>query len=518
MAVTNFLDRGTRLNPQGKCLIGGDKAYSYDEVQKFSYRTANKLLSLGLGKGAKGAILSINDPTAYACLFGIMRAGMVWVPVNPKNNVEENQYIMDSFDCEILFFHSTFSAVISGLVISLPKIRHFVCIDKSVDDAPFIDDWFSDVSADAPHVSLDPADLAMLSPTGGTTGRPKGVQISHRNLANFAATYMAAANYDPACPPVNLAAAPLTHAAGVFGFPVLAQGGTIIIMTAPDIPLMLNAIEKHRVTDLFLPPTVIYRMLEETGIETRDFSSLKYFVYGAAPMSVDKLRKAITTFGPVMTQVFGQTEAPCVITIMTPSQHMKDGKPADDNRLSSCGFPTPLVDVAILDEGGRPLGDNEPGEICVKGDLVMTGYYKNPEATAAAIVDGWLHTGDVAYRDTEGFIHIVDRKKDMIITGGFNVFPQEVEQVIWSHSAVQDCAVIGVPDEKWGEAIRAVVELNPGESVSDKELIALCKEKIGSVKAPKAIDFVELLPRSSNGKVLKRTLRDQYWQGQARRI
>jgi acyl-CoA synthetase (AMP-forming)/AMP-acid ligase II len=215
---------------------------------------------------------------------------------------------------------------------------------------------------------------------------------------------------------------------------------------------------------------------------------------------------------------YGQTEAPGTISFLRPEEHFVDGRLAADERLSSVGRPSPLVRVEILDADRRPLAQGETGEICVRGDLVMKGYYNEPEKTAETIIDGWLHTGDVGHLDAEGYLHITDRKKDMIISGGFNVYPSEVEQVIWAHPAVQDCAVIGVPDDKWGEAVKAVVELNAGQTVAAEELIALCKSKLGSVKAPKSIDFVAALPRSAAGKVLKKDLRQTYWAGRDRKI
>jgi acyl-CoA synthetase (AMP-forming)/AMP-acid ligase II len=318
---------------------------------------------------------------------------------------------------------------------------------------------------------------------------------------------------------VNLAAAPMTHTSGLLSIPCSARGGTVVVVTKPDPAVLLAAIPKYRVTEFFLPPTVIYRLLDIPDLAKKvDFSSLKYFMYGAAPMSVEKLRQAIGTFGPVMMGGYGQTEAPASISYLPPGEHFVGGRVASDERLSSVGRPNPLIRVEIMNDANQILPQGETGEICVRGDLVMKGYYKAPDKTAEAIVDGWLHTGDVGHLDAEGYLHITDRKKDMIISGGFNVYPSEVEQVIWSHPAVQDCAVIGVPDDKWGEAVKAVVELNAGQTATADELIALCKDKLGSVKAPKSVDFVASLPRSPVGKVLKKDLRAQYWQGHKTRI
>jgi acyl-CoA synthetase (AMP-forming)/AMP-acid ligase II len=317
---------------------------------------------------------------------------------------------------------------------------------------------------------------------------------------------------------VNLAAAPMTHTAGMLAVPCTARGGTVVVLTKPEPAALLGAIAKHRVTEFFLPPTVIYRLLDIPGIEKQDFSSLKYFIYGAAPMSVDKLKRAIEVFGPVMAGGYGQTEAPASISYLTPAEHFADGRLAPDERLSSVGRPNPLIRVEIMNERNELLPPGETGEICVRGDLIMKGYHKAPDKTAETIVDGWLHTGDIGHLDAEGYLHITDRKKDMIISGGFNIYPSEVEQVLWAHAAVRDCAVIGVPDDKWGEAVKAVVELNAGCEVNAEELIALCKDKLGSVKSPKTVDFVAALPRSAVGKVLKKELREQYWRGVQRRI
>ena len=235
-------------------------------------------------------------------------------------------------------------------------------------------------------------------------------------------------------------------------------------------------------------------------------------------MSIEKLKRAIEVFGPVMMQGYGQTEAPASIAMLRPEEYLADGAPRDDARLSACGRPTPLVRLEIRANDGSAVAQGAPGEICVAGDLLMKGYYRDSGQTAATIIDGWLHTGDVGYLDAEGYLHITDRIKDMIITGGFNVYPSEVEQVIWSHPAVTDCSVIGVPDEDWGEAVKAVVELHPGAHVDPETLISLCKERLGSVKAPKTIDIVDELPRSPVGKVLKTQLRERYWLAAGRRI
>jgi acyl-CoA synthetase (AMP-forming)/AMP-acid ligase II len=319
-------------------------------------------------------------------------------------------------------------------------------------------------------------------------------------------------------PPVHLMVAPMTHAAGVCSFPMLPFGGTNIFMGTADPGAILAAIEKHKVTHIYMPPTLIYILLAHPNVRKHDYSSLRNLVYASAPMSVDKLVEAIEVFGPVLTQTYGQAEAAMICTFFSPADHMGALESNKRHRLASCGKAVPLMRVEVMDDEGRVLPRGERGEIVVRGGLVMKGYYKNPQATAEASTFGWHHTGDIGVIDEDGFVYIVDRKKDMIISGGFNVFPSEVEQVLWSHPAVQDCAVIGVPDDKWGEAVKAVVELKPGARADEGELIALAKDKLGGVKAPKYVDFVATLPRSPVGKVLKKTLREPYWAGRERKI
>jgi acyl-CoA synthetase (AMP-forming)/AMP-acid ligase II len=518
MAIIDFYDRGWSINPAGVAYIQGERSYTFNEVGELSCRIANKLLALGLPKETKGAVWSTNDVTAWACTLGLWRANMTWIPVNARNSAEENHYILDAFDCEVMFYQNYFAEIIAGLRAKLPKIKHWICIDGDGADAPSLEKWSAGQPSTRPEVAYSMDDVVMLSPTGGTTGMPKGVMNTHRSTQTFIAHFMLACAYRDGEKPVNLAAAPMTHTAGLLAVPCTAQGGTVVVVTKPDPALMLAAITQHKVTEFFLPPTVIYKLLEIPGIDKVDFSSVKYLMYGAAPMSVEKLKKAIELWGPIMAGGYGQTEAPAGISNLRPDEHFVGGSIANDERLSSVGRPNPLIRVELMNDDNEILPRGATGEICVRGDLVMKGYYKQPDKTAETLINGWLHTGDVGHLDADGYLHITDRKKDMIISGGFNVYPSEVEQVIWSHPAVQDCAVIGVPDDKWGEAVKAVVELNPGQSVTAEEIIALCKAKLGSVMAPKSVDFVGSLPRSPVGKVLKKDLRKTYWEETQRQI
>jgi acyl-CoA synthetase (AMP-forming)/AMP-acid ligase II len=518
VAVIDLFDRGWSANPDGIAYVAGDRSYGFDEIGRLSCQIANALLDLGLPGETKGAVLAGNDPIAWTCVLGLWRAGFAWVPVNARNGVEANVDLLENFDCEVLFFQAAFEPVIQQLMAALPKIKHWICVESAAAGCPSLDEWIDGQPEFPPVVDHRPDGVVAVMPTGGTTGKPKGVMNTNRSFQTFAVNFMINCSYRADEPVVNLAAAPMTHTAGVLSLPCTARGGTVVILTKPEPAALLDAIEQHGVTELFLPPTVIYRLLDEPGISERDFSSMKYFISGAAPLSVEKLKHAIKVLGPVVMQGYGQTEAPASIALLRPEEYLVDGEPADEERLSSCGRPSPTVRLAVRDENGTALPPGQQGEICVSGDLVMKGYYKDPEQTADAIVDGWLRTGDIGYLDTEGYLHITDRSKDMIITGGFNVYPSEVEQVLWTHPAVRDCSVFGIPDDEWGEAVKAAVELNPGQSVDPADLITLCKEKLGSVKAPKSIDVIDTLPRSPVGKVLKTELRAPYWRDHERRI
>lgn len=518
MAIIDFFDRGWDRDGNAIAYLQDGRGFTFDEVGNLSCQIAHKLLTLGLPKETKGAVWSGNDVMAWACTLGLWRANMTWIPVNPRNAAEDNRYILDAFDCEVLFFQQAFASAIAELRLVLPKIKHWVCIDADTPEAPALSAWCGGMPATKPDIIAGLDDVFVIMPTGGTTGAPKGVMNTHRAAQTTFVHFMLNCPYRDGIVPVNLAAAPMTHTAGLLSLPCTAQGGTVVVLPKPDPMLLIQAISAHRVTEFFLPPTVIYALLEAPGIEKVDFSSVRYLMYGAAPMSVEKLKKAIALWGPILMESYGQSEAMGSIATLRSDEHLENGQLASDERLASVGQPNPLVRVEIMDDENRILARGETGEICVRGDLVMKGYYKAPDKTAETIINGWLHTGDVGHIDAQGYLHLTDRKKDMIITGGFNVYPATVEQVIWSHPAVQDCAVIGVPDPKWGEAVKAVVELNPGQAVSAEDIIALCKEQLGSVMAPKSVDFIERLPRSPVGKVLKKDLRAAYWQGHDKKI
>jgi acyl-CoA synthetase (AMP-forming)/AMP-acid ligase II len=506
MSLAAYLDKGASLGPDAPCLTMGERSLSYAEVQDLSRRVAGALTRSGVRPGDSVAILSGNDPTSFACVFGIARAGAVWCPVNPRNEAEENRELLELFDCTTLLYQAAFAPLVAKIRDRLPLLTTLVCLDQGTEQDPSLPEWL-----DRAVLAVDdiepPDDVSMLVGTGGTTGRPKGVRLTGRNVETMSALTLMSYPFEGR--PTYLALAPLTHAAGVLCFPVMALGGEVVVMPAPDLGEFLGLIERHRVTHTFLPPTLIYMLLAHPALETTNLSSLQCLWYGAAPISADRLEEAITRIGPVMGQLFGQSEAPMMVSTLAPADHLRPDGSIARERLSSAGRPTPLVTVGIMSEDGRLLPTGERGEVVVRGSLVMAGYHKDRAATAEASRFGWHHTGDIGYLDEENFLYLVDRAKDMIISGGFNVYSAEVERALMAHPGVQDCAVIGLPDEKWGERVVAVLQPKPGMSVSAEEVTAFVKERIGSVKAPKQVEIWADLPRSKIGKVLKPEIRSR---------
>jgi fatty-acyl-CoA synthase len=498
--LTDYLDKGASLGPEAPCLTTAGRTLSYFDVQRLSWRVARALDRSGIRPGDKVAILSANDPVAFGCVFGISRAGAVWCPVNPRNEATENRDLLDSLDCACLIFQAAFAPLVVKIHPDLPKLTTLVCLDGEPPGATPFDLWIGPEAAE-PWQAQPSDDVVMLAGTGGTTGRPKGVILTGHNLETMSALTLMSYPFGPR--PRYLALAPLTHAAGVLCFPVMTLGGEIVIMPRPDLAEFLALIEEHRITHTFLPPTLIYMLLDHPGLAGTDLTSLQCLWYGAAPMSVSRLEEALTRIGPVMGQLFGQSEAPMMISTLAPADHFRPDGSLARERLSSAGRPTPLTTVAIMDDEGHLLGPGQRGEIVLRGPLVMAGYYQDPAASAEAARHGWHHTGDIGYLDEDHYLFIVDRAKDMIITGGFNVYSAEVEQVLLTHPAVQDCAVIGLPDDKWGERVTAVLQLRPGHTLTQDEARAFVKERLGSVKAPKQVEVWPDLPRSKVGKVLK---------------
>ena len=457
MRLVDYLDKGASLDADAPCLTTDGESRTYAEVQDTSRRVASALARRGVRPGDKVAILSANDPTAFTCVFGISRAAAVWCPVNPRNEAAENRELLDLFDCSALIFAALVRALVDKIRGDLPRDPHAGLprrrprLGAVVGRVPR---GRRRARSTEPPEPVD--DVAMIVGTGGTTGRPKGVMLTNTNLETMTALTLMGYPFEGR--PVYLALAPLTHAAGVLCFPVLALGGEVVIMRTPDVGAFLDLVGRHAVTHTFLPPTLVYMLLGHPDLDTSDLSSLQCFWYGAAPMSVSPAHRGARA---------GLADGPAVRPDRGPDDDLDDaaGRPPpprrlDRHRAALVGRPArsagPARDPRRATVARSPRG--ERGEIVVRSSLVMAGYYQDPEATAEVSAHGWHHTGDIGYLDDDNFLFIVDRAKDMIITGGFNVYSTEVEQALMAHPDIQDCAVVGQPDEKWGERVVAVVQ------------------------------------------------------------
>jgi acyl-CoA synthetase (AMP-forming)/AMP-acid ligase II len=517
MRIIDFFDQGVRIYPNNLAFVEPGSELTYAEAAAETHKIASAINAHGYAKGTKIGILGPNSNICFLTLLGLMRAEAVWLPINPRNPVDINVDLLDRFDGELLFYHSKYEKEALAIKEQVPAIKELVLIDTEQGAATSLTEWCQGHEGKTYQTGPELADdLLAIFPTGGTTGKSKGVMMSHKAIATMFANYYTAFNYHDNTR--HLVVAPMTHSAGIMGMAHFSRGGTNYMMQEVSPQGILEEIQKYRITHFFIPPTVLYMMLALPNVRDYDVSSLQHMLVAAAPVSLEKLKEAIDVFGPVMTESFGQSEAPAAVTVKAPWDYLDEDGNIIESRLGSIGRPAAFNQVVLLDDDGNEVATGERGEICVKGDLVTPGYYKNPKATAEARLFGWHHTGDIGVQDADGFIKIVDRKKDMIISGGFNVFPNEIEQVLASHDAVQESAVIGVPDEKWGEAVKAIVMLKPGMEVSAEELTELVKAALGGVKAPKSFDFVADLPRSPAGKVLKTELRKKYWGGNDRAV
>lgn len=519
MRLIDFFDKAVAAHPERPAFIAAGEHYTYAEMHDFSSRIAAAMVHAGLVDQARAAVYSPNNVSAFACVLAIFRSGATWVPINARNATEANIDFMSLTGCEWLFYHSSFAETAARIRQDVPTLKHLVCLDHAGGGDASLAEFIAAAPASLPQfpVTDDPHRMVSIIGSGGTTGQSKGVRWDNLTWETLIAE--SGMCMPGSSPIVHLCAAPMTHAAGVLAFMLMPRAPLNVIMDRVDPEQIMENIQRHSVTHLFLPPTALYAMLAHPRVREYDYSSLTHFLIAASPVAPDKLAEAVEIFGPCMCQCYGQVEAPMLITYLPPEDIAAAARDVRQrHRLLSCGRVAPLVMVEIVDEDGVSVPVGDRGEIVVRGNLVAPCYYRNAEATAEAQQAGWLHTGDIGYRDDEGYVYIVDRKKDMIITGGFNVFSAEVENCINGHAAVENCAVIGVPDPRWGEAVKAVIALKAGQQASAEEIIQYVKEKLGGVKAPKSVEFWTELPRSPVGKVLKNDIRGRFWKGAKRAV
>ncbi len=497
MRPIDFLLRGARRYPDKIAILGPQGSITYRLLLERVQALAAALQALAPDPRARIAICAGNHIEHVVALFATLLAGRIWVPLNPRAGRAELMRIVEFTEASIVIVQAELAVKVEASGVRT------IAYGKAKDSASECELTQLVACYAGQHpaaVVHDLAETQAIKFTGGTTGAPKGVMQSYRAWNTTIVSIMHAMSLDE--DERYLAVASITHGTSTFLLPVLACGGTVVLPGSTRPREVLDVLERERITAVFMPPTLIYSLLEDATVRGRDWSALRHFVYAAAPMRTDKIVEAQEVFGAMETG-YGQTEAPAIIAYLS-AQEARDPR-----NLQSVGRAALLTDIAIMSPDGRLLSCGEPGEVVVRGDLVMSGYWRQPEKTAETMSDGWLRTGDGGYMDERGYLFLKDRIRDVIITGGFNVYPSDVENVLGMHDAVYDCAVIGIDDAKWGEAVHAAVQLRPGANVGAAELAAWVKARLDSVKTPKRIHFFPELPRTANGKVSRKDVRQQ---------
>jgi fatty-acyl-CoA synthase len=505
--VTDLIRRGALYHRDRVAIRFGDVSLSFCEVDLLSNRIANALTGgLGLAKGAPVALLIDNGLHSVSCDFGCAKAGLVRTPLNGRLSLDEHRQMIVAIGAGTMIYGPSQAERAAALRAELPELRIVGLGDGAVDLLAM-----AESASDAdPHLAHEPDDVILALFTSGTSGTLKAARHTHATYAAIVQNVLTNL-IDPKPGETMLHAASLIHASGCFVMPYWLRGGGAAILPGFSPASYLEAIEHWRPDALNLVPTMLQMLFQTPGIDTADLSSVGTIVYGASPMPRPVLEQALDRWGPVFVQYYGQTEAPLAICNLQKDEHAG----ASPERLLSCGRPSVEVEIRLVDEAGD---DAETGEIVLRAPFCMTGY-TDPELTASAFLPGgWLRTRDVGRFDEEGYLTLVDRTSDMIVTGGYNVYPREVEDALAGHPAIAQVAVVGLPDEIWGEAVTAFAVLRAGAAADEAALIAHAHEKLAGYKAPKAVRFVESIPLSAVGKPLRRALREPFWQGKERAI
>jgi acyl-CoA synthetase (AMP-forming)/AMP-acid ligase II len=502
MYPIDFFWRAAQRWPERTAIDAPDGAISYRALATQVAAIAAGLVSIDPNPQSRVGICAGNSAEHIAALLAVLACGKVWVPLNPKSTRPEIRRIIDATEPSILVVDVACTALLEGAPgarIHCGPVEGRLAADAQ---SPTIAELcVQQVGALCPSFVLPPEATQAIKFTGGTTGPPKGVMQTYRAWMANISNQIHAWGFDEH--ERYIVAAPITHGTSTYILPILAQGGCHVVLAGAGAQAVRTAFKERGGTACFMPPTLVYMLMGLPGASRADFPHLRRLIYGGAPMPPEKIREVRDFFGPVLGTTYGQTEAPQILTVMRPEDF------DDPRNWASVGRTTWFSDVAIKAPDGRLLPSGEVGEVVARGDLLMSGYWRLPEKTAETIVDGWLHTGDRGLIDERGYLYLKDRLKDMVITGGFNVYPVDVENALGQHPAVHECAVFGIPDDKWGESVQAAVQLRPGLPATEAELIGFVRERLGPVQTPKRIHFYESLPRSPVGKVLKTVVRER---------
>ncbi|WP_228548396.1 AMP-binding protein [Sporosarcina obsidiansis] len=516
MDICMHIYRGARYWPDRLAVVCGPRSLTFAQLNERSNRLANALLGLGLRKGDRVAVQARNCTQLVELETALLKAGLVKAALNARFTAAEVSDVISNAKPVVMIVGPGFTHY-NRETAGFGSVRHFISMNGQGDDMLDYESLLAAADSDAPQVQVSESDLAALHFSSGSTGKIKAAMQTFRN--RMACIRKMLFNNEVAPRPGDrlCLVGPITHASGMFMQPYLFAGATLYILEKFDSAEFLAAVEQHRITHAFMVPTMIHMLLQEPTLATRDLSSLRMIFYGAAPMAPARIEEAWQRIGPILTQGYGASESTSGVTLLTVQDHAEALRDAP-HRLASCGRAYAESQVRVVNERGEDVNGDEVGEIIISGDDVFVGYWGEPELTDEVLVEGWLHTGDLARVDEQGFIYIVDRKKDMVVSGGFNVYPTEVEAALYRHPAVYEACVIGVPDERWGEAVKAVVVTRDGHTLNEQELIAHCRTLLANYKAPRSVDFVAVLPKNANGKLARKEVRQSYWVGQQRMV
>ena len=510
---TEILARWECQRPSAIAVTFGGLSRTWADLAQRVRRNAAAQRAAGLAPGDRVAVLDLNHPSCLELTLACAQVGTANVVVNFRLAPPEIVYVINDAKARLLFVGPEFADVVEKLRDQLPAVERVMRIGGANDE---YEAWLAAHEPDASAFPAAPGDCFVQLYTSGTTGFPKGAMLTHRGMVAHARNV--SAGVDLGADARVQVAMPLFHVGGTsYSLMAIQAGARIFMMRTPDPAAALAMLEAEKITHTFYVPALLAVMNQVPGAADRDYSALKALSYGASPMPLPVMRAALKIWPGVMQQVYGMTEQCGVVTVLGPADH---DDPAVAHRLVSAGKPIRGVEIEIRDPAtGKPVPSGEPGEICVRSEQIMAGYWGKPEASAATLTaDGWLRSGDGGHMDADGYVYVTDRIKDMIISGGENIYPAEIERVLAEHPSLQDVAVIGVPDERWGEVPKAVVVSAPGVTVDIEQLMAWCSERLASFKCPKSVDVVTELPRNPTGKVLKKDLRKLYWEGRERQI
>jgi len=518
MNTTDFLSIAQAICPDRLSIVYGENRWTFAQTAERVQQLGGALAALGIRQGDRLGILQVNCPQYIETYFAAASVGAILVPLNFRAKADELSYMINHAEAKALFVGNRYLDMVEGLRSQLPTVEKYISLEGKPRSMINYDDMLRSSSANpAPHEIQDD-DITILMYTSGTTGRPKGVPLRHSAFVSYVLE-----NVDPPSPDVeerNLLTVPLYHIAGIQAMLAAIYGGrTLLLMSQFEVKEWLETIQRERATRAMLVPTMLKRVIDDPNFSHYDLSSLQVITYGAAPMPFEVIRKAIQVMPWVrFINAFGQTETASTITTLGPEDHRIEGTPQEQEKklkrlASSIGRPLPDVELRIIDEEGKTLPPFQAGEILARGPRIMTGYWQDESKTAQVMTsDGWLHTGDMGWMDEDGYIYLAGRADDMIIRGGENISPEEVEKVLDTHPQVEESAVIGIQDAEWGQQPRAIVVLKKGEAVSAEEIIEYCQPRLAGFKRPRSVVFVEALPRNPMGKVLRKNLRQEYGQ------